>query len=363
MTRDRILVLLEHRGNRRLLVELLEGSYEAVAGDSETALRSPFDLCITDGMMLARMFEAIRARRLSEQGVFLPILLATSGHDAQSGLRRVWENVDEFISVPIKKSELTTRVEMLLRARRLSRQNFELRRALEVELEHAARVQASLLPAQAPNLSGFEVAARCLPAREVGGDFYDWEETAPGTFSFTLGDVSGKGMPAALLMATIRGTLRAVSRQNGPAEALGLAQRALEIDFERAGRFVTLFHGRLDLRNADVRFVDAGHGHVFMRRADGSIESLQPRMMPFGAFLDEGFDEGVMNFSPGDALIVYSDGLTEIHHDSVLDSAGLAARIDHGASAQEMIDCLLELAPPSVARPDDLTVMVIRRAQ
>src|SRR5439155_11945641 len=159
------------------------------------------------------------------------------------------------------------------------------------ELERAAQVQAALLPADYPTLPGFELSARCLPAREVSGDFYDWEEISPGQLSLTLGDVCGKGMSAALLMATIRATLRGVSPQNNPAEALSLAQRALLLDFERNSRFVTLFHARLDAANRSLCYADAGHGHAFIRRTSGAVEELPALGMPLGAFADEDFEE------------------------------------------------------------------------
>ncbi|TMG83543.1 MAG: serine/threonine protein phosphatase [Betaproteobacteria bacterium] len=360
MNHERILLLFEHRENRHLLATWLAASYVAVEGDSAEALNQPFDLCIVDGVMLGRLLDAIRARKQSEHEVLLPVLLAFSRHEVGSGLRRIWEVVDEFISVPIEKSELAARVEMLLRARRFSRQNFELRRALETELAHAAQVQAALLPQGSPSLEGFELAAGCLPAREVGGDFYDWEEISPGILSFTLGDVCGKGMSAALLTATIRATLRAVSRQNGPAEALRLAHHALADDFERSGRFVTLFHGRLEVAKRQLLYADAGHGLVFLRRAEGRIEALQPGGMPLGAFADQEYPENTLDLRSGDTLLIFSDGLTESHQDEIAQPSVLAERLDQTRSATEMVERLLEIPRRMATLADDVTVMVLR---
>src|SRR5438105_1574822 len=359
MSRDRILLLLEHRGNRRLLAAWLDATYDAVEGDGAEALKQRFDLCIIDGLMLTRLLDAIRERKRAERDVLLPFLLAFSRHEVGTGLRRIAEIVDEFISIPIEKAELATRVEMLLRARRFSRQNFELRRVLEAEVAQAARVQAALLPQDSPSLEGFELSACCLPAREVSGDFYDWEETSPGVLSFTLGDVCGKGMSAALLMATIRATLRAVSRQNGPAAALELAQQALAVDFERSGRFVTLFHARLEVARRRLRYADAGHGHAFLRRAEGVIEQLQPGGMPLGAFAKQDYQEAVLDLRSGDTLVVFSDGLTESHHHAEARPRGLADRIGAMHGAAEMVERLLEAPRRIVALADDVTVMVL----
>jgi len=362
MMRDRILLLLEHRGNRRLLAEWLKEGYDPIEGEGEAALSQPFDLCIVDGMALARMLGTIRSRKEAEQGVFLPVLAATSHHERGTGLRKITESVDELIGVPIEKAELAARVAMLLRARRFSLQNFALRRALEADLANAARVQAALLPDRPPSLHGFELAARCVPAREVGGDFYDWDIPSSDLLTFTLGDVCGKGMPAALLMATIRATLRAVSRQNGPAEALNLAQRALSVDFERSGRFVTLLHAQLDLSRRRLRYADAGHGHVFMRREDGSIEELDSRGVPLGAFFDQDYQEATMEFRPGDTLVVYSDGLIEVQGDR--DAAEIRdrgqAELRQALDIEAVLGRLIGAARDAPSLPDDVTLMMLR---
>jgi serine phosphatase RsbU (regulator of sigma subunit) len=360
MKRERILLLLDSKGNQRLLAELLEPNYDIVAGDTAAALSQPFDLCISDGVTLTRFHQAAIARKQAETDLFLPFLFLTSRHDIGVRTGRLWQSVDELIGVPIDKAELSARVEILLRARRLSLQNFQLRRALENELAHAAEVQAALLPATCPRLPDFEIAARCLPAREVGGDFYDWEEISSGKISFALGDVCGKGMPAALLMATIRATLRALWRLHPPAEALNLAQQALAVDFERSGRFVTLFHAQLDATSRRLRYADAGHGHVFMRRRGGTIEELLPRDVPIGIFSDQVYEEGSLDFQSGDALMVYSDGLTERRPEVPVSRDEIAARLSSAKSAGEMVDAVIEAAAPDATLPDDLTVLVLR---
>jgi serine phosphatase RsbU (regulator of sigma subunit) len=228
------------------------------------------------------------------------------------------------------------------------------------ELARAAEVQAGLLPREAPALTGFELAARCVPAREVGGDFYDWQAPAPGSLTLTLGDVMGKGMPAALLMATARAVVRAVARQNRPAVTLDLAERALEADFERSGSFITLFHAQLDLAARRLAYVDAGHGHVFVRRGDGTAEELRPRGLPLNVLPDLTYQEGALTFQAGDALVLYSDGLVDARPDLTLDRHALAERLDGAASAAEMVDRLVALAELTGPPPDDLTLLVLR---
>jgi serine phosphatase RsbU (regulator of sigma subunit) len=235
---------------------------------------------------------------------------------------------------------------------------------LAAELRAAARVQADLLPREAPRLRGFDLAAVCLPARDVGGDFYDWQEPAAGVLCFSLGDVMGKGMAAALLMTTVRASLRAVTSKNPPGPTMDAAAVALWEDLERADSYVTLFHGRLDLATRRLRFVDAGHGHVFLHHPHRGVEGLEPRGVPLGMSIGRPtgplYAEGSLELRPGDALVLYSDGLIASRDDIALDRVGLSDVLLGLTSARAMVDRLVALTRASPAPPDDITILVIR---
>jgi len=230
---------------------------------------------------------------------------------------------------------------------------------LETQLEFAAQMQERLLPCDAPQLPGFEIAARCLPAYQVGGDFYDWQEPAPGFFSLTLGDVMGKGPAAAMLMATVRASLRAVAQSLAPVEALAQAELALRQDLSNAESFVTLFHARLEIETRRLSYVDCGHGCVFLLRADGRIEELLPRGLPFGIVSGGSFEEGVFNFQPGDCLVLFSDGLIDALEQTELDNSSLARHL-WADDAQGMVDRLVKIMPPMALQPDDMTLVVLK---
>jgi phosphoserine phosphatase RsbU/P len=237
----------------------------------------------------------------------------------------------------------------------------EARRAqFQTELACAAEIQADLLPRYSLLPPGFEIVARCLPARQVGGDFYDWKEISPGVVTITLGDVMGNGMAAAILMATVRATIRALAETNRPEVALQLAERALEHDLDCSDSFVTLFHARLDVASRTLTYVDCGHGYVFLRRSDGTVEELHPRGLPLGVLSEETYQEGSITFRGGDALVLYSDGLIDARPEPELDGHTLANQLNGAASAHEMVERLLAL--PVLAGPpaDDLTVLVVR---
>jgi PAS domain S-box-containing protein len=234
------------------------------------------------------------------------------------------------------------------------------RTRMQAQFEFAARMQSYLLPTRPPETAGFDIAASCLAAHQVGGDFYDWQEMSPGLLTLTFGDVMGKGMAAAMLMATVKAALRAVSRATSPQAALHLAERSLHRDLERSESFVTLFHGQLDVTARTLSFVDCGHGLGFLRRAGGKVEELQPRCLPFGIF-SNGFQEGRLTFNKGDALVLYSDGLTDALPENKRGRDVLAKQLEGAADAQEMVDRLntMVVADAELPLEDDLTVLVV----
>ncbi|HXV20004.1 MAG TPA: SpoIIE family protein phosphatase [Desulfuromonadales bacterium] len=236
----------------------------------------------------------------------------------------------------------------------------EMRRYLMlVELVYAAEVQAKLLPRSYPHIPDFDIAARCLPAKQVGGDFFDWQEVCTGVWAFTLGDVMGKGMAAAMLMATVRAAMRSTGH-NRPSEALRLTESAVLPDLENAESFVTLFLGQLFAAEHRLTFVDCGHGYVFLRRSDGAVEELVPRGLPLGVPAPKVYQEGTIHFAKGDTLVIYSDGLVDARPELALDSSSLARYLDDAASAQEMVDRLMGMTEQKGPLPDDVTVLVVR---
>ncbi len=318
------------------------------------------DVIISDWMMPGIDGpEFCRRVREMETGLYTFFIFLTTLGDKEHLLEGMQAGADDYLAKPLDREELQVRLISASRVNSLHRQLDEKNRKLEAEMAHAARVQAELLPNEVPKLEGFDLAARCVPAREVGGDFYGWVKTDPGSLTLTLGDVMGKGMPAALLMATARAVLSALARQNPPATAMDLAARALEIDLQRSASFVTLFHAQLDMPARRLSYIDAGHGHMFVRRADGTSEKLEGGGLPLGILPDESYQEGSTVFRAGDALVVYSDGLVDARPDLTLDIATISGHLREATSAEEMVDRLVQLANPTGPLPDDLTIMIL----
>ncbi|HET7768001.1 MAG TPA: PP2C family protein-serine/threonine phosphatase [Chloroflexota bacterium] len=170
----------------------------------------------------------------------------------------------------------------------------------------------------------------------------------------------GKGMPAALLMATARAALRAVSDEALAERAVSRAAAALADDLDRSGSFVTIFRAHVTLGTRCLSYVDAGHGHVFLRRAGGAVEALAPRALPLGAFPDAPSEGGTLVLGAGDLLVVYSDGLPDSLGDHAPSSEQLSALAVSAPTAAAVVERLIALAPTQTTLPDDLTVIALR---
>jgi hypothetical protein len=230
---------------------------------------------------------------------------------------------------------------------------------IDEELERAADVQRGLLPRSAPAVPGYDVGGACLPSRAVGGDLFDWYTTVDG-LTVTVADVMGKGMPAAIVMATLRAVLRAATRSGDLMGAVEAASSTIDADFDGAGVFATLFHARLDPARCQISYVDAGHGLARVVRADGAVEHPSRRGLPVGALPGFTWEEDSVCLEAGDALVVFSDGLLDLHPNVAAVDAEIAAALGSSATAAATVERLL--GPASGGdREDDVTVVVVRR--
>jgi predicted SnoaL-like aldol condensation-catalyzing enzyme len=177
-----------------------------------------------------------------------------------------------------------------------------------------ANGRASLppVPEATPELYGWEVTTYYGPAREVGGDFYDFLEFEDGRLGLVVGDATGKGVPAALMMASARSTLRAVAQASeSPGDVLRRANDPLATDIP-TNMFVTCFYAILDPEDGHLRYANAGH-NLPCRRHDGQAEELRARGMPLGLMPGMDYEEKEISLGKGESVLFYSDGLVEAH--------------------------------------------------
>lgn len=239
-------------------------------------------------------------------------------------------------------------------------------RAMERELDLARDIQMSLVPAQPLLFGPWEVHGRVVPARQVGGDYFDYFPLGPERFGITIADVSGKGVPAAILMSNVQASLRAFC--NGEREITDAIRRVNQsvARSSAGGKFITLFYGEVDTGRGLLRFTNAGHNYPLLRRSGGAIEELTEGGLLLGLFDNAEYQEGAVAFGPGDALLLYSDGISE-----AIDTRGQQFGEDRLTALWqtcdrlkpgEVIGCLLadvERFRGSAGQNDDMTAVVV----
>jgi sigma-B regulation protein RsbU (phosphoserine phosphatase) len=233
----------------------------------------------------------------------------------------------------------------------------------------AYRVQSSLLPAEVPQLPGWDFAARWKPARQVAGDYYDFIAQPDGCFGLVIADVTDKGMPAALFMAFTRSIVRAsLDGVRSPAEGLERANRLICAESPFAF-FVTIFYGELDPASGQFNYVNAGHNPpLLLRQAAAHPEPLVRTSMPLGIDPDLSYAQATVNLAPGDLLLMYTDGVTEARdpqgeqYGQARLEASLSGR--RGAASLELLAGLEQELSAFVAGAmveDDITLVAVRR--
>jgi predicted ester cyclase len=241
------------------------------------------------------------------------------------------------------------------------------RERIEHELQVARQIQQELLPEATPELDGWQIAAYYGPAREVGGDFYDFLEFPDGRLGLVVGDATGHGMPAALVMATTRGMLRAVVQSlESPGEVLARVNEALVADVPPS-TFVTCFYGILEPKSGHLVYANAGHDLPYLWHG-GAAEELRARGMPLGLMPGMGYEEKEITLKRGEGVLFYSDGLVEAHdpHYEMFGFPRLRALLaDHGEE-RSLVEFLMEelssFTGQSWEQEDDITLMTLKRS-
>ncbi len=249
----------------------------------------------------------------------------------------------------------------------LHRQALEKER-LERDLELAAEIQRRLLPTAFPIVEGFELAAWSRPARHVGGDFYDLMRLKQGRIGAVLADVSGKGLPAALMVSTIHSALRLlVDREEVGPELVQHLNRHIAAS-TAPNKFITLLVAELDPSSSEVRYVNAGHNPGLVIGSDGGVRELGSGGLPLGLFKEASYESGHLVLDPGDLLCVYSDGLTECESPSE-EEFGVSRLIDLLRSSGNRtlsevirtVDTAVTDFAQGLSQGDDQTLVMLRR--
>lgn len=233
--------------------------------------------------------------------------------------------------------------------------------AASADLQQGAELQRRLLPRGIPDLPGWDFAGRCVQAGAVGGDFYDWQVlTKVGQVQVLLADVMGKGIQAALFASGVRAIIRGTSAHNTLAASVRRVADDMGADLDEMSSFVTMFAARFDAADGAAEYVDAGHGLAFLVGPERAVR-LATDGLPLGLLAGERWEPRPERIAPGEALVLASDGMLDVHgHPDALLAIASAA-LEQTTDAAGMVDRLVDGATVR-ATTDDVTVVVVRRS-
>jgi serine phosphatase RsbU (regulator of sigma subunit)/ketosteroid isomerase-like protein len=337
-----------------------EGFMQAIAEEHAVVshMRTTFEYQATDGnMVISRV-----RMRIIQRGAYFRF--APTGQDSE------WERERENLFIHrISEGKIVEEwsgassgplLEVLA-------QEIRERERVEQELQVARSIQQASLPLEMPTLEGWQISPYYQPAREVGGDFYDFFELPDGRLGIVVGDATGKGVPAALVMASARSMLRAVAQaSNSPGDVLRRVNDPLATDIP-PNMFVTCFYAILDPKSGSLSYANAGHDLPYLHR-NGDAEELRARGMPLGLMPGMDYEEKEIILEAGERALFYSDGLVEAHDPKgeMFGFPRLRALLAEHGEQRSLGDFLLEELYSFVGegweQEDDITLLTLERS-
>ena len=292
------------------------------------------------------------------------------------GTRRIAEgDLDTKIIIPSEDElgDLATSFNAMAGAVKKGREEAIERERLERELETARQIQEKLLPHEMPQLPGFEIAGISLPSQQVGGDYFDFLDMGTGQLGIAIADVSGKGIPAALLMANLQASLHAQVIKKGTVAEVASRMNSLLVKSTDTHMFATFFYGILDQVKSTFTSTNAGHNPPLLFREDGKIKRLEAGGLVLGFLPDQKYTQQTVKIKQGEVVVLFTDGITEAAGPSLEKiSENLfgeerlieVIRASLAKSAVEIQAAILQAISNhtgNVPQYDDITLVVIKR--
>jgi predicted ester cyclase len=367
-----------NRGNMDVADELLAPNFvsrDALTG--EEASREDLKRDIAEQAATSSDLHFSIEEQIAEGDKVVTRTIGSGTHDleefeglAPSGTRITIENIhiDRVVEGKIVEERLVSDPSPWWQQRaeqeRIERERFE------QELQVARRIQQASLPREVPELEGWEISPFYQAAREVGGDFYDFHLLSEGRLGVVVGDATGKGVPAALVMSTTCGMLQLAARALGsssPGEVLAQVNETLLARIP-SNMFVTCFYGVLDPESGTMSYANAGHDLPYLWHG-GEAGELRARGMPLGLMPDMSYEQKAIVLEPEDSALLYSDGLVEAHdpHGEMFGFPRLRALVAKYGEERSLGEALLEDLYSFVGegweQEDDITLLTLRRSQ
>jgi sigma-B regulation protein RsbU (phosphoserine phosphatase) len=371
---SRILIVDDARTNVDILVEALKREYKlSVALSGEAALqvieRMPPDLVLLDIMMPGLDgYEVCRRLRALPQFQEIPVMFLSALEDVANKAKGFEAGGNDYLVKPFEILEVKARVRSLLKAKAYSD---AIKEKLASELRIAREIQLGILPSNIAGVTegaGLEIEAYLEPAKEVGGDLYEVLRTPDGKILVIIGDVSGKGIPAALFMAVTMTLVRTIGRQvQEPDAVLRQVSDALAVQNPRS-MFVTMLCALYSPKDGSLQYASAGHpAPILLHGGDASLVPTQPALVA-GALAGLEIGSQSMTLHPGDRLLLYTDGVTEAFNQSneLLGETRLLRHLSEnsGSTAAEAVACALKAVRQHACQQpqsDDITLVGVRR--
>ena len=371
----KILIIDDEPDIRQQLAFVLEDEgYEAyTAGTGLEGLKyvesQKFDIVITDLKLpdLDGMEIVSRIKKIHPETI---VVMITGHFSIENAVEAIRAGADDYIPKPLVGEEILMKLEKAVEVRRLKDENLLFHQRLEMELDIARKIQQTLLPQHPPDFPGLDICIFNQPAKQVGGDYHDLIVFPSGELGIAIGDVSGKGMPASLLMANVQASIRRCSEQkHSPKEIIMRINNALcpICQFIEEHRFVTLFYGVLDPASRELVYSNAGHNYPLVFKHDGTICELLSNGLPCGIMEDASYEDACIKLEPDDVMIFYTDGITEsmnsdealFEEKNLIDVVSKNLNLD----SNSLISCLCDEVTKFIGDApqfDDITIMAVK---
>lgn len=374
---DVVSLVSEKFENRKILL-LIEVTIVNILNEL-TSQKNPFSLAV----MIA-LFALAVSMLIFETSVFIFGVRITTGFTSAvrslyRGTKRIAKgDLDTDIDIPNEDElgALAASFNAMTKAVKKGREEAVLRAHLESELETARKIQVRLLPDEMPLIAGFEIAGTSIPSKQVGGDYFDFLDLGKGRLGIAIADVSGKGIPAALLMANLQASLHAQTLEIERIAEVTIRINNLLVKSTDANMFVTFFYGMLDRSRSTFTSTNAGHNPPILLRTDKNIERLTKGGLVLGFLPDQKYAQQTTTLNPGDILVLFTDGITEARapegekaaEDKLFGEDRLVQVIKDTAnlSAREIQSAILQAVSAhtqNTPHGDDITLVIIKRRE
>jgi serine phosphatase RsbU (regulator of sigma subunit) len=375
MTDVDIIELKEGILERKKMLLVMEASMASIF-EELTSEKNPYGQAVMISLLAIAVSLLIFEAFVLFFGVRITMGFTSAVRTLYRGTKRIAEgNLETTIDIPNEDElgELAASFNAMTKAVKKGREEAVLRAQLESELETARKIQEKLLPHEMPQFAGFEIAGTSIPSKQVGGDYFDFLDLGKGRLGIAIADVSGKGIPAALLMANLQASLHAQSLETEKVAEVANRINDLLVKSTDANMFATFFYGLLDRNRSAFTSTNAGHNPPILLKNDMTIERLKEGGLVLGFLPNQIYTQQTKILQPGDILVLYTDGITEARtpeettiEEKLYGEDRLVQVIKENASlsAREIQSAILQAVSAhtqNTPQGDDITLVVVKR--